>query len=303
MVYTIRVQRHVKMPPKSAIASCTLPYWVVSAHSWSQEPSQNPLSLDNWDHGDPFSFSFPEYGTFGSSWDCKVSIRISCQTCWVTFNWHREKQVEKNHHRTAFGQTVQIRKVGLPESITHFWMTVKISRKKYTFSICIFLGSKIFQKYAFFHGEMPMCIFFGLAAENAYFLDCPNQHFTELCIFDGSKTFQKYAFSSGKFIFFAFWLTADNAYFIFRWFCSRFSWNYAFLMVPRFSKNKYFFHGKMHMFAFRLAAENANFVDFVEIGACILRKGENMHFPMEECHQKCINPWKPWFGQNQQNMK
>ena len=27
-------------------------------------------------------------------------------------------------------------------------------------------------------------------------------------------------FSSGKCIFFAFWLTADNAYFIFRWFCS-----------------------------------------------------------------------------------
>ena len=257
MVYTIRVQRHVKMPPKLAIASCTLPYWVVSAHSWSQEPSQNPLSLDNWDHGDPFSFSFPEYGTFGSSWDCKVSIRISCQTCWVTFKWHREKQVEKNHHRTAFGQTVQIRKVGLPESITHFWMAVKKSRKK----ICIF------NMHFWWLQDFPkICIF---PWENAYayifWAGCRKrllprlskstfhwimhfwwfQGFPEICIFPAENAFFCFLANCRQCIF-------HISLILFK---PRFSWIYAFLMVPRFSQNKYFFHGKMHMFAFRLAAE------------------------------------------------
>ena len=35
-----------------------------------------------------------------------------------------------------------------------------------------------------------------------------------------------------------------------------------------------FLHGKMHILYF---------VDFIEIAACILQKGENMHFPMEKC--------------------
>ena len=48
----------------------------------------------------------------------------------------------------------------------------------------------------------------------------------------------------------------------------RFSWNYAFLMVPSFSAG----------------CRKCNFfVDFAKIGACILQKGENMHCPMEKC--------------------
>jgi hypothetical protein len=153
-------------------------------------------------------------------------------------------------------------------------MAVKISRTKYAFSICIFDGSKIFQKYAFFHGKMPMCIFFGLAAENAYFLDCPNQHFTELCIFDGSRAFQKYAFFQREMHFFCFLANCRQCIFHISLilFKPRFSWNYAFLMVPRFSKHKYLFHGKMHMFAFRLAAELGTSLASV---TSVKNKGEN----------------------------
>ena len=62
----------------------------------------------------------------------------------------------------------------------------------------------------------------------------------ELCIFDGSKIFQKDAF----------------------------------------------FHGKMHiflLFGWLQKMYISYFVDFIEIAACILQKGENMHFPMEKC--------------------
>ena len=97
----------------------------------------------------------------GSFWIQKVFA--SWRACWK-LRIHRSK----DHPRTAFGETVQIRKVGLPESIMHFWMAVKIARKKYAFSICVFDSTqKIrifnmhfwwfqdFQKYAFFHGKMP----------------------------------------------------------------------------------------------------------------------------------------------------
>jgi len=52
-------------------------------------------------------------------------------------------------------------------------MAVKIARKKYAFSICIFDGSKIFQKYAFFHGKMHIFLFFGWLQKMyiSYFVD------------------------------------------------------------------------------------------------------------------------------------
>jgi hypothetical protein len=73
--------------------------------------------------------------------------------------WKLRIHRSKDHPRTAFGETVQIRKVGLPESIMHFWMAVKISGKKYAFPICIF------------HSRQKICI--------------------SICIFDGSKIFPK----------------------------------------------------------------------------------------------------------------
>ena len=106
--------------------------------------------------------------------------------------------------------------------------------------LCIFDGSKIFQKYAFFHGKMHSFFAFRLAAENAYSIFrwfCPKTKvFIELCIFDGSKIFLKYAF----------FLRKMNMFLLFGWpqkmrFCRNFGmyftkrWKYAFS------------HGRMHV--------------------------------------------------------
>jgi hypothetical protein len=96
----------------------------------------------------------------------------------------------------------------------HFQYAFLVAHKKYAFSICIFDGSKIFPKYAFFHGKMHMFVYFLAGCRKRLLvLDCPSQRFAELCIFDGSKIFQKYAFFHGKMhSFFALRLAAENAY-------------------------------------------------------------------------------------------
>jgi hypothetical protein len=81
----------------------------------------------------------------------------------------------------------------------HFQYAFLVAHKKYAFSICIFDGSKIFPKYAFFHGKMHMFVYFLAGCRKRLLvLDCPSQRFAELCIFDGSKIFQKYALFQGK---------------------------------------------------------------------------------------------------------
>ena len=109
------------------------------------------------------------------------------------------------------------------------------------------------------HFSMGKCIFFAfrLAAENAYFIFrwfCPKTKvFMELCIFDGSKIFKNMHFSMGKCICFLLfgWLQKMHiSYFVDFVQKLRFSWNYAFLMVPRFLRNMHFSMGKCIFFCF-----------------------------------------------------
>ena len=45
-----------------------------------------------------------------------------------------------------------------------------VQKPRFSWNYAIFDGSKIFQKYAFFHGKMHIFFAFRLAAENAYFI-------------------------------------------------------------------------------------------------------------------------------------
>ena len=140
-------------------------------------------------------------------------------------------------------------------------------------------------------------------------------------------------FSMGKCIFFLLfgWLQKMHiSYFVDFVQKLRFSWNYAFLMVPRFFRNMHFFHGKMHiflLFGWLQKMHISYFVDFVsknqgfhgimhfwwfqDLSEICIFPWENAYFfcfsaGCRKCiipyfwkkswsHQKCIIPWKPWF--------
>ena len=145
----------------------------------------------------------------------------------------------------------------------HFQYALLIARKKYAFSICIFDGSKIFQKYAFFHGKMHICLLFGWLQKMQYFIFrwfCPKKgiihgimHFwwlqdLEICIFP--------------------W---ENAYLFFRLACRKMhisekSWSHQKCIIPW----KPWFLDKIN------EIWTMHFLQPAEKQIC-------MHFPMEKC--------------------
>ena len=135
------------------------------------------------------------------------------------------------------------------------------------------------------HFSMWKCIFFAfrLAAETSisYFVGfCKKtkvfmelwwfQDFSEICIF-----------SMGKCIFVCFSAGCRNAYSYFVDFVQqlRLSWNYAFLMAPRFSEICSF------------PCENAYCLLF----GWLQKMHNSIFLEKSWSHPKCIIPWKPWF--------
>ena len=146
------------------------------------------------------------------------------------------------------------------------------------------------------------------------------------------RFFRNMHFSMGKcIIFFAFLLAAENAYFIFRWFCPK---TKVFMELCIFDGSKIcqkyaFFHGKMHiflLFGWLQKMHISYFVDFVQkprfswnyaflmaprffpeiwnyAFSAASRKAKKyafshgkMHISQKSwSHQKCIIPWEPWF--------
>ena len=91
----------------------------------------------------------------------------------------------------------------------------------------------------------------------------------ELCIFDGSKIFQKDEFLHGKmhiFLLFGWLQKMYISYFV----------DFIEIAACILQKGECFSAWLQKMYI-------SYFVDFIEIAACILQKGENMHFPMEKC--------------------
>ena len=121
----------------------------------------------------------------------------------------------------------------------HFQYAFLIAHKKYAFSICIFDGSKIFPKYAFFHGKMHMFVYFLAGCRKRLLvLDCPSQRFAEYAFLMVPRFFRNLHFFMGKCIHFLLfgWLQKMHIpYFVDFVQKPRFSLNYAFLMAPRFS--------------------------------------------------------------------
>ena len=76
----------------------------------------------------------------------------------------------------------------------------------------------------------------------------------------------------------------------------KFSWSYAFFMVPRFSQNMHFSVGKCMCFCFSAGCRKCILRWFAEIGACILQKrwkyalphGKMHIFGKSWSHQICI---------------
>ena len=159
----------------------------------------------------------------------------------------------------------------MPESSMHFRMAVKIARKKYAFSICIF------GQHAFFN--MHICTFFvkympRFRQINEVCIFCSQPKSKNTCIFPRKNAYFGKILEPSK---------MHNSMKTLVWPKST-KYEICILCSQPKSKNTCIFPRKNAcFFAFRLAAENAYFVDLSKSGHVFYKKGENMHCLMGKC--------------------